>query len=54
MKKNLILVTLFFATAAFAQEAKTVHAFSLADAVNYAQKNNVQVKNALLLSLIHI
>ena len=48
MKKNLILVTLFFATAAFAQEAKTVHAFSLADAVNYAQKNNVQVKNALL------
>jgi outer membrane protein len=48
MKKNLILVTLFFATAAFAQEEKTVHAFSLADAVNYAQKNNVQVKNALL------
>jgi outer membrane protein len=48
MKKNLILVTLFFATAAFAQEVKTVHAFSLADAVNYAQKNNVQVKNALL------
>ena len=48
MKKNLILVTLFFATAAFAQEEKTVHAFSLADAVNYAQKNNLQVKNALL------
>ena len=48
MKKNLFLVTLFFATAAFAQEQKTVHAFSLADAVNYAQKNNVQVKNALL------
>ena len=48
MKKSLLLVTLFFATAAFAQEEKTVHAFSLADAVNYAQKNNVQVKNALL------
>jgi len=48
MKKNLLLVSLFFATAAFAQEQKTVHAFSLADAVSYAQKNNVQVKNTLL------
>ena len=48
MKKILFLVTLFFATATFAQEQKTVHAFSLIDAVNYAQKNNVQVKNALL------
>jgi outer membrane protein TolC len=48
MKKNLFLVTVFFASAAFAQEQKTVHAFSLVDAVNYAQKNNVQVKNALL------
>ena len=48
MKKNLLLVTVFFASAAFAQEQKTVHAFSLADAVNYAQKNNVQVKNSLL------
>jgi outer membrane protein TolC len=48
MKKNLFLVALFFTTAALAQEAKTVHAFSLLDAVNYAQKNNLQVKNALL------
>ncbi len=48
MKKNLFLVTVFFATAALAQEQKTVHAFSLVDAVNYAQKNNLQVKNALL------
>ena len=48
MKKILFLVTVFFATATFAQEQKTVHAFSLVDAVNYAQKNNVQVKNALL------
>ena len=48
MKKILFLVTLFFATATFAQEQKTVHAFSLIDAVNYAQKNNVQVKNSLL------
>ena len=47
MKKNLFLVTLFFATATFAQEAKTVHAFSLADAVNYAQKNNA-IKNYTL------
>jgi len=48
MKKNLFLVALFFTTAVIAQEEKTVHAFSLLDAVNYAQKNNVQVKNALL------
>jgi outer membrane protein TolC len=48
MKKNLFLVTVFFASTAFAQEQKTIHAFSLADAVSYAQKNNVQVKNALL------
>ena len=38
MKKNLFLVTVFFASTAFAQEQKTVHAFSLADAVGYAQK----------------
>lgn len=48
MKKNLFLVTVFFATAALAQEQKPVHAFSLAETVSYAQKNNVQVKNALL------
>ena len=48
MKKNLFLVTVFFATAALAQEQKTVHAFSLAETVSYAQKNNVQVKNSLL------
>jgi len=48
MKKNLFLVALFFTTAVIAQDEKTVHAFSLLDAVNYAQKNNVQVKNALL------
>jgi outer membrane protein len=48
MKKNLLLVTVFFVTATFAQEQKTVHAFSLADAVSYAQKNNVQVKTTLL------
>ena len=48
MKKILFLVTIFFTTVALAQEQKTVHAFSLVDAVNYAQKNNVQVKNALL------
>jgi outer membrane protein TolC len=48
MKKNLLLVSVFFAAAAFAQEEKTVHAFSLAETVSYAQKNNVQVKNSLL------
>lgn len=48
MKKIIVIVTALFATAAQAQEQATVHAFSLADAVSYAQKNNVQVKNALL------
>lgn len=48
MKKIIVIVTALFVTAAQAQEQPTVHAFSLADAVSYAQKNNVQVKNALL------
>ena len=48
MKKTIVLITVLFASLAQAQEQKRVHAFSLADAVTYAQKNNVQVKNALL------
>ena len=48
MKKNLLIVIIFFATSVLAQEQKPVYAFSLADAVSYAQKNNVQVKNSLL------
>jgi len=48
MKKNLFLVTVFLANTALAQEQKTVHAFSIVDAVSYAQKNNIQVKNSLL------
>ena len=48
MKKNLLLVTVFFTTTVLAQEQKPVYAFSLADAVSYAQKNNAQVKNSLL------
>ena len=48
MKKIIVIVTVLFASVAQAQEQPTVHAFSLADAVDYAQKNNVQVKNALL------
>ena len=48
MKKIIVIVTVLFASVAQAQEQPTVHAFSLADAVEYAQKNNVQVKNALL------
>jgi outer membrane protein TolC len=48
MKKIILIVTVFLAAVAQAQELPTVHAFSLSDAVNYAQKNNVQVKNALL------
>ena len=48
MKKIILFLTVLIATATQAQEISTVHAFSLADAVNYAQKNNVQVKNSLL------
>jgi outer membrane protein TolC len=48
MKKNLFLVTVFLANTALAQEQKTVHAFSIIDAVSYAQKNNIQVKSSLL------
>lgn len=48
MKKIIVIVTAIFVTAIQAQAQTTVHAFSLADAVSYAQKNNVQVKNALL------
>lgn len=48
MKKIIVIVTALFVTAFQAQAQTTVHAFSLADAVSYAQKNNVQVKNALL------
>ena len=48
MKKNLFLVTVFLANTVLAQEQKTVHAFSIIDAVSYAQKNNIQVKNSLL------
>ncbi|MBP6145437.1 MAG: TolC family protein [Sediminibacterium sp.] len=48
MKKIIVIVTALFVTAIQAQAQTTVHAFSLADAVSYAQKNNVQVKNALL------
>jgi len=44
MKKNLLLVTVFFVTATFAQEQKTIHAFSLADAVSYAQKIMYKLK----------
>lgn len=48
MKKIIVIITVLVAYTAQAQVQPTVHAFSLADAVNYAQKNNVQVKNALL------
>ena len=44
-----ILLLLSFAINANAQDPnKPLHAFSLNDCVQYAQKNNVQVKNALI------
>jgi len=48
--KNLFigLLTLMSASNVMAQNDKLIHAFSLEECVNYAQKNNVQVKNALL------
>ena len=48
--KNLFIgfLTLMSATNVMAQNDKIIHAFSLEECVNYAQKNNVQVKNALL------
>ena len=49
--KKLIFIIMAFAITGFvqAQDAnKATHAFSLDQCVEYAQKNNVQVKNALL------
>ena len=49
--KKVILLTIGFALAGLAQAQdanKNVHAFSLEQCVDYAQANNVQVKNALL------
>jgi len=50
MKSTILLFSsLMLMLQVMAQEApKTVHAFSLEDCVAFAQKNNVQVKNALL------
>lgn len=50
MNKFLLLVftSLFLIKADAQNEIKNVHAFKLEDCVVYAQKNNVQVKNALL------
>ena len=50
MKKLIFLISVFAITGlAKAQDAnKITHAFSLDQCVEYAQKNNVQVKNALL------
>lgn len=49
--KKVILLTIGFALAGLAQAQdanKNLHAFSLEQCVDYAQANNVQVKNALL------
>lgn len=47
-KPILLLYCLFSSSLLFAQTTKTNHAFSIKQAVEYASKNNVQVKNALL------
>jgi len=48
--KSFLIVLLGWLSAmnVHAQSSKALHAFSLEDCVAYAQKNNVQVKNALL------
>ncbi|MBC7651366.1 MAG: TolC family protein, partial [Deinococcales bacterium] len=47
---TLLCMVLLLATGSFAQvpRAATKHAFTIQQAVDYAGKNNVQVKNALL------
>jgi len=46
--KLFIVLTLLIVNKTIAQVAKIEHKFTLQQAVDYAQKNNVQVKNALL------
>ncbi len=51
MKKRVITITLFCITAAIVNaqsDSITLHKFSLQQCVDYAAKNNMQVKNALL------
>ena len=43
-----ILLSILMAANVMAQNNKPIHTFSLDECVGYAQKNNVQVKNALL------
>jgi outer membrane protein len=46
--RNGVIVLLLFANSVIAQPQPAAHAFSIHQAVEYAKKNNVQVKNALL------
>jgi outer membrane protein TolC len=46
--RNGVIVLLLFANAVIAQAQPAAHAFSIQQAFEYAKKNNVQVKNALL------
>ena len=48
MKKVFILFVAFITWENGQAQNKAVYAFSLDECVSYAQKNNVQVKNALL------
>ncbi|MBX9734600.1 MAG: TolC family protein [Chitinophagaceae bacterium] len=50
MKKQskLLLCLLFFTSTMIAQKVATKHEFGIVQAIDYARKNNVQVKNALL------
>lgn len=48
LKLKLWPVVLFFSGAAMAQAPAAIHQFSVQQAVKYAMKNSVQVKNALL------
>jgi outer membrane protein TolC len=48
IKTTALLLSLMFASWVSAQTANTKHEFSIQQCVEYASKNNVQVKNALL------
>lgn len=47
LKSTLLITLVFISIAGFSQQ-NTTHTFSIQDCINYAMKNNVQVKNALL------
>ena len=48
LKSTLLLGLILISAQAISQQQPAVHTFSAQDCIEYAMKNNVQVKNALL------